>query len=365
VTAAATLPVTLLSKSLPVDGSAAGSTTLTLPAAATAGNGFLFYVFKSGTQNNVIIDGNGAETIDGVTTFTLSAQYSGLFLLCDGTGWGTFRDDRTPINRNNRGFSLTLGTDTDHDIDFGAGACWDSSEAFFFSVAAMTKQADAVWAVGSAAGGMDISVSAGFVMAVSDVAYAYAIRKDSDATGDIVFSLSSNWSGVDKTHISAYTYGRRIGAVPTNASRNFISFVESSGVYMMVDDVTVYNTTNTITKNTMTKITHPACPAKALAHLVMYASHSTYHQYASVAAGPSGVEGGISSTQLNTTIANNTGTSGDGLSAIQGDKVVLLDASQQFCVGYDWTVHATYGPGDNTIVALSIGYDLIDRFAEV
>ncbi len=52
-----------------------GTLTITLLAAATAGDGFMVAIKKiDSSGNTVIIDGNSSETIDGATTLTLNNQ---------------------------------------------------------------------------------------------------------------------------------------------------------------------------------------------------------------------------------------------------------------------------------------------------
>jgi len=66
----------------------AGDITLTLPAAASAGAGFMIAASKlDSSVNSVIIDANGSQTIDGELTFGLSEQYSSVVLICTGTEW--------------------------------------------------------------------------------------------------------------------------------------------------------------------------------------------------------------------------------------------------------------------------------------
>lgn len=66
----------------------AGIFTLTLLAAATAGDGFKVVVVKSdSTGNAVTIDGNGGETISGAATYDLTGQGDAVTLICDGTNW--------------------------------------------------------------------------------------------------------------------------------------------------------------------------------------------------------------------------------------------------------------------------------------
>lgn len=65
-----------------------GNVTITLLAAATAGDGFQVAVKKvDSSGNTVIIDGNSSETIDGTATLTLSTQYDIAVLTCDGSNW--------------------------------------------------------------------------------------------------------------------------------------------------------------------------------------------------------------------------------------------------------------------------------------
>ncbi len=88
VSVASTMPVTSLHKVIPVSGSAAGTTTITLPTVASAGDGFTLAFLKADGTNNVLIDGNGSEQIHGSTDpHTLSAQYTYATFTCNGTGW--------------------------------------------------------------------------------------------------------------------------------------------------------------------------------------------------------------------------------------------------------------------------------------
>jgi len=61
--------------------------THTLPAASTMkGRTMIFKTLVAGT---LTIDANGAETIDGALTATITVQYGVLRLYCDGTTWHT------------------------------------------------------------------------------------------------------------------------------------------------------------------------------------------------------------------------------------------------------------------------------------
>ncbi len=61
--------------------------TMTLPAAA-ANSGRTYWIKKTDSSNNkVIIDPNGAELIDGFSTYEILNQYDAVMIVCDGTGW--------------------------------------------------------------------------------------------------------------------------------------------------------------------------------------------------------------------------------------------------------------------------------------
>lgn len=65
-----------------------GAVTISLLAAATAGDGFQLAIKKvDSSANAVTIDGNGSETIDGSLTLSLSIQYQVAILTCDGSNW--------------------------------------------------------------------------------------------------------------------------------------------------------------------------------------------------------------------------------------------------------------------------------------
>lgn len=68
--------------------SSAGSITIILPAAATAGNGYYVIIKKTDTTaNTVTVQANGSEHIDGSNTIILSIGYQAISLYCDGTQW--------------------------------------------------------------------------------------------------------------------------------------------------------------------------------------------------------------------------------------------------------------------------------------
>lgn len=63
-----------------------GTFTLTLPPAATAGAGRMFVIKNSGA-GVITVDGDGAETIDGAATYTISTQYAAITVMSTGSNW--------------------------------------------------------------------------------------------------------------------------------------------------------------------------------------------------------------------------------------------------------------------------------------
>jgi len=65
----------------------AGGITLTLPAVASSQYKFYCVVKVDAGAGAVTLDGNASETINGATTYALSAQYDAVILWCDGSEW--------------------------------------------------------------------------------------------------------------------------------------------------------------------------------------------------------------------------------------------------------------------------------------
>lgn len=88
-----------------------GTFTLTLPAAASAGSGYVLGVRNTGT-GVITIDANAAETIDGALTIKLTAKYDSVLLVLDGTGWHRLSSfeissDRMPVLAKTAAYTLT------------------------------------------------------------------------------------------------------------------------------------------------------------------------------------------------------------------------------------------------------------------
>jgi hypothetical protein len=63
------------------------SGTFTVTLYAASGNAGRILMVKNSGAGTITVDGNGAETIDGAATYSLSVQYATVQLMCDGTNW--------------------------------------------------------------------------------------------------------------------------------------------------------------------------------------------------------------------------------------------------------------------------------------
>lgn len=86
-TSVTTTTYTLLSSDRTLLCDNSSGVTVTLLAAATAGDGFTVTIKNVGSAGVITIDADGTETIDGSLTATLTSQYDALKLACDGSNW--------------------------------------------------------------------------------------------------------------------------------------------------------------------------------------------------------------------------------------------------------------------------------------
>lgn len=95
--------------------SVTNATTITLLAAATAGDGFTVGVLDAG-NDSVTIDGNASETINGDTTLVLRPQQFAL-LVCDGSNWRALVGLRPST-------ATTQATTSGRDVTFSGIPSW-------------------------------------------------------------------------------------------------------------------------------------------------------------------------------------------------------------------------------------------------
>ena len=114
--------------------------TLTLLAASTAGEGFLF-VAKNDSDGLVTIDPDGSETIDGIATLVLNPNAWSI-IICDGTNWKTLTNNEQKDNLN---ASVAPVVGDDIADGYGIGSRWLDTTADEAYVCLDASAGAAVW----------------------------------------------------------------------------------------------------------------------------------------------------------------------------------------------------------------------------
>jgi len=84
----------------------ASDRTITLPTASDNTDRMLVIKKVDSGAGKVIVDGEGAETIDAWTTAYLAEQYDNITIVCDGTGWHVLHADYYPKEHQTASFSF-------------------------------------------------------------------------------------------------------------------------------------------------------------------------------------------------------------------------------------------------------------------
>ncbi|MBY5533048.1 hypothetical protein HFO58_07675 [Rhizobium leguminosarum] len=198
---------------------------VTLTAAATLGANWHYIVIADGAD--VTIDPNAAETIDGAATLIVPNGYSA-FIICSGSAFFSnklmtkilTKADSSAVGSFVDGLTLSNNTGSPNThIDFAAGSA-RSGSSFVSSAASFTKRVTGTFAAGTGAGGLDAGA-----VAANATYFAYALRKDSDLSFDVVLSTSATIGGVTTTLLTGYTIVKCIGVVLTDGSSLIRQFV--------------------------------------------------------------------------------------------------------------------------------------------
>src|SRR3546814_17612183 len=135
-----------------------GTSTITLPEAASASTTFTCMITKADSSGTVTVATPGSETIDGAASITLTSLGEAVGIVTDGTNW--FVDARyhasLPLPREYiSGLVVTSnGSDADHDIHIATGVARDFADSVKIYLSdALTKQINAKWVEGTNCGG--------------------------------------------------------------------------------------------------------------------------------------------------------------------------------------------------------------------
>jgi len=188
---------------------------------------------------NIVILNPERPYVDGRNIFTATNEVRGVSYLLN------------PITISN-------GTDTDHDTDFTAGVFNFDDGSGQAVASALTKQIDAVWAEGDAAGGLDTGA-----VAADTTYHMFAIWNPTTETADFLFSTSSS----SPTLPSGYTKQKKIAALRTDGSANIrngkYSFFELGYEFNLKSRI---NTLDTTTPSTSRASVSFDCPPNSYLH---------------------------------------------------------------------------------------------------
>ena len=158
-------------------------------------------------------------------------------VIYDGTDFVVLNPDKPYINlTNNPATTTALGatllpkpitiannsTDSEHDIDFGAGVMQFDDGSGQAATSALTKQFDSTFALGNNAGGM----VSGESLPVDGFVYVFAISTADGTLTDIIGTTTrdgSTISGDSVVSANSLTKKQYIGALPTDASNNILA----------------------------------------------------------------------------------------------------------------------------------------------
>lgn len=269
------------------------NTTITLPAVANyIGRALAICHITSGVFTTTI-DGSGAETVNGAASVVMSTTRNTILLIATSTGWEIVggsqssytvnaQTQQTPASGDFVGgydisgaveakflvsdllaaassaytpghiYGLGLsnaGGDTVNDITIAAGSVRSDDNTTNITLAApITKQIDAIWAVGTNAGGMNT----GAVANSTWYEVMIGIRPDTSVV-DVWFTTTANRLTFPNV---AYTKKRRIGWVRRGVATN-LQFIQIDDYFTLITQV---NDVSTVTTATAAAVTLTAPP---------------------------------------------------------------------------------------------------------
>lgn len=243
-----------------VDSGAADAYVITpSPAisAYTAGNLFWFKATNANTGASTInINAVGAKSIFKQNDVELDANdivASGIYGVIYESVADAFQlvssVSATTVNLNHlSGFTLSNGTDADHDIDLAVGEAADSTnDQLMKTGSVIVKQIDANWVAGSAVGGFPSGLTL-----TADTWYHFFVIKDvTGGTVDAGFDSSLTATNL-LTDATAYTLFRRVGSVLTDGASNILAFRQLGDTFIWDVPINEFNGTPVTTRTNVT-----------------------------------------------------------------------------------------------------------------
>lgn len=242
----------------------ASGITITTPDATVVTSPFVFGVLNN-SSGDITLDGSGSQTINGSASLTMAAN-DGWLLWTDGTNWFVTGRKTGILPRGYiDGCIISNGTDATNDINIAAGVCRDSTNAVDITVAAMTKQLDANWAVGTNAGmrnsAIGIADTTYHIYAVATAAGVQDIYAHTSATVATVLTALQAESGG-----ASYVYARHIMSI-VRLSSVIRPFTQRGDTVVLTTPLLEVN--NTADHTTAQTVALTACPTGVVVEVIL------------------------------------------------------------------------------------------------
>lgn len=126
------------------------------------------------------------------------------------------------------GLKMANGGDAVNDIDIATGACRDKDDTMDIVLAsALTKQLDAVWAVGTNQGGRASGA------AIANTTYhVFLIKRSDTGVVDAAYDTSATGANIAANTNAAYTTIRRIGSI-VRAGGTILAFTQDGDLFQL------------------------------------------------------------------------------------------------------------------------------------
>jgi len=296
------------------------------------------------TNNSILIKNNSGTIVETVVAPSriFGRKATGEMVALTGAEASTIIGLNLPLNYISGLITSNNGADAAKDIDIAAGVCRSLDNTEDISVAALTKQIDATWSVGDAAGGAFVGTTVG-----ADALYAlWAILRTDTGVTDVGFDDSF----ASPTLPTNYDKKRLIAAVATNSSSNIVSYIQSGNIFRYQDNILEVNDGVMVSQvyKTATILVPPSC----MSYLYCNATNATANLINAINVKTKGANEGLG---ISTGMPGITQTASANIGEITGKNSVMVDSASQI----EYAVFET--SGGTTAIIKNVAFDMITR----